>query len=82
MRFTRDHYAFDHPWLGRIGPVPCRRTGGHSGGPGIGYLLGGDTTGSVGRFSTLEVTALVRALMGDTNADGALVEALLPAHVA
>jgi predicted AlkP superfamily phosphohydrolase/phosphomutase len=82
VRFMRDHYAFDHPWLGRIGPVPCRRTGGHSGGAGIGYYFDGSRSGSVGHFSTLEITALVRALMGDRTATGALVEAMLPERAA
>ncbi len=82
VRFARDHYAFDHPRLGRIGPVPCRRTGGHSGGAGVGYLLGGDVTGFAGSFSTLEISALVRALMGDRNVRGPLVDALLPARAA
>lgn len=82
VRFARDYYAFDHPWHGRIGPVPCRRTGGHSGGAGIGYYFDGRKSGSVGHFSTLEITALVRALMGDRSASGSLVEALAPARVA
>jgi len=76
VRFANDHYALDHPRLGRIGPVPCRRTGGHSGGLGVGYLTGQGAPGSIGRFPTLEVSALVRDLMGDTTAEGALVDAV------
>ena len=32
--------AFDHPSLGRIGPIPFRRTGGHTGPFGMAYLHG------------------------------------------
>lgn len=32
--------GFRHPRLGQIGPMPFRRTGGHSGGPGFTCLLG------------------------------------------
>jgi predicted AlkP superfamily phosphohydrolase/phosphomutase len=76
VRFAHDHYALDHPRFGRVGPVPCRRTGGHSGGLGVGYLTGHRGSRRIGRFPTLEVSALVRALMGDAKAEGSLVDAV------
>lgn len=31
-------FALEHPQLGIIGPLPPRRTGGHTGGPGAAYI--------------------------------------------
>ena len=46
--------ALQHKRLGLIGPIPFRRTGGHSGGGGVGYLtssrLGGGDIGTVSAF--------------------------------
>lgn len=77
VRFRRDYYAFDHPRLGRIGPAPCRRPGGHTGGPGLACLRTPDRhSGDLGRFPALEMSAGVAALMGDREADGSLAAAL------
>ncbi len=38
--WARNVYAFDVPGMGRIGPVPQRRTGGHTGDFGYAYILG------------------------------------------
>lgn len=77
VRFSTDHYAFEHPRLGLIGPAPCRRPGGHSGGPGVAYYRDGSgRCEELGSFRTLEIPAAVRALMGDGTAGGALAQAL------
>jgi hypothetical protein len=76
VRFRKDYYAFQHRRLGTIGPVPCRRTGGHTGGLGVGWYraevpggTGGTKGGTdLGRFATLEVPHAVRALVqGEAN---------------
>lgn len=36
----RGSQALEHPHLGRVGPVPYRRTGGHTGTHGMAYLCG------------------------------------------
>lgn len=77
VRFLRDYYAFAHPRLGLIGPAPCRRPGGHSGGNGVAYLRGGSgEPADCGLFRTLEVPAAVSAWMGDASAAGPLAEKL------
>lgn len=77
VRFSTDHYAFEHPKYGLMGPAPCRRPGGHSGGAGVAYLRdGSERSGDLGTFRTLEIPAGVRAWMGDESADGALARAL------
>ena len=45
VRFKKDYYAFRHDRLGLIGPAPCRRPGGHTGGPGMGCYLNGSGRG-------------------------------------
>jgi predicted AlkP superfamily phosphohydrolase/phosphomutase len=75
--FKADYYAFEHPRLGTIGPAPCRRTGGHTGGLGIGYYLDGSATGrDLGTFRTLEVSDAVRALVDGARPAGPLGAAL------
>lgn len=77
VRFLDDYYAFEHPQLGVIGPAPCRRTGGHTGGMGVGYYLDGTGRGrDLGRFRTLEVPGAVRALVDAKAPGGALADAL------
>ena len=77
IRFQRDCYAFDHSTLGRIGPAPCRRPGGHSGGPGLAYYRDGSGgSEDLGTFQTLEMPAGVRAALGDASATGRQAERL------
>ncbi len=38
--WDRAPVGFVHPELGRIGPLPYRRTGGHTGGHGVAYFAG------------------------------------------
>ena len=78
VRFRRDYYAFDHPDLGRVGPAPCRRPGGHTGGSGVAYLrMPHRRQGELGRFPALELSAGIAALMGDHDAAGSLAKVLL-----
>jgi predicted AlkP superfamily phosphohydrolase/phosphomutase len=80
VRFLTDHYAFEHPQLGLIGPAPCRRTGGHTGGHGVGYYRTGTGRGrDLGRFRTLEVAGAVRSLLDPEARGGALASALCTA---
>jgi predicted AlkP superfamily phosphohydrolase/phosphomutase len=54
-----------HPGLGAIGPLPYRRTGGHTGGDGIAYFIGpGIAAGRLGRRSAFDVVPTVADLMG------------------
>jgi predicted AlkP superfamily phosphohydrolase/phosphomutase len=48
--------GFDHPTLGRIGPLPYRRTGGHTGRHGVAYVCGpGIEPGDYGEASAFDV---------------------------
>lgn len=57
--------GFDHPSLGRMGPVPCRRTGGHTGKHGFAYVAGQDiVAGDYGVRSTFDVVPTLIDLLG------------------
>jgi predicted AlkP superfamily phosphohydrolase/phosphomutase len=57
--------ALEHDRLGTIGPIPYRRTGGHTGGPGVLYLAGGPTAaGHHGVTSAFDVVPTLIALTG------------------
>jgi predicted AlkP superfamily phosphohydrolase/phosphomutase len=57
--------AFDHPSLGRIGPIPFRRTGGHTGPFGMAYLHGpGIIAGDRGVRSAFDVVPTLFELVG------------------
>jgi predicted AlkP superfamily phosphohydrolase/phosphomutase len=57
--------GFDHPSIGRIGPVPYRRTGGHSGKYGFAYIAGQDVIpGDIGIRSTFDIVPTVFDLLG------------------
>jgi predicted AlkP superfamily phosphohydrolase/phosphomutase len=61
--------GFDHPRLGRIGPLPYRRTGGHTGGDGIACFAGpAIRAASAGRRSAFDVVPTVIDLLGETAA--------------
>jgi len=65
IRFARDYYAFEHDGVGTIGPVPCRRTGGHTGGFGFGFYR--DDSRKVrdaGCFRTVDIAATIKGLAG------------------
>lgn len=58
--------AFDHPSLGRIGPVPFRRTGGHTRPFGMAYLRGPRIVpGDRGVRSSFDVAPTVIDLLGE-----------------
>ncbi len=57
-----------HPRLGQIGPVPYRRTGGHSGGDGFTCLLGaGLPAAEHGRRSSFDIVPTLLELLGDSH---------------
>ena len=58
--------AFDHPSLGRIGPVPFRRTGGHTNPFGMAYLRAPHVArGDRGVRSSFDVAPTVIDLLGE-----------------
>jgi hypothetical protein len=53
-----------HPELGAMGPLPYRRTGGHTGGPGFAYFHGpGIAAGDFGARSAFDVVPTVLELL-------------------
>ncbi len=61
--------AIDHPRLGRIGPVPMRRTGAASAAPGFAYLCAdGVAAGEHGKRSAFDVVPTLLALLGEQRA--------------
>jgi len=60
-----------HPRLGSIGPVPYRRTGGHTGARGFLYISGnGVTPGERGLVSSFDVVPTIIDLLGETRPAG------------
>ncbi len=58
--------ALEHPDLGLVGPVPYRRTGGHTGPLGFCYVSGpGIAPGEEGRRPAAAVAPTIAALAGD-----------------
>jgi len=65
VRWRRPVLGLDHPRLGRIGPAPFRRPGGH-GGPGVAWLHGRSIEpGDYGTASSFDVAPTVLALLGE-----------------
>ena len=57
--------GFDHPRHGRIGPLPYRRPGGHTGGVGAAWLAGpGIRPGDYGTRSAFDIVPTVIDLLG------------------
>jgi len=57
--------GFEHKRLGRIGPVPYQRPGGHTGGHGVTFLAGaGLAPGDYGLRSSFDVVPTVVELLG------------------
>jgi len=78
IRWRGSALGFRHPRLGAIGPAPYRRTGGHAGGPGVGYFeLPDAAPGDYGRRSAFDVVPTLLDLCG-VAADGISGESLLP----
>jgi hypothetical protein len=63
--------GFDPPVLGRVGPVPFRRPGGHTGPFRIAYVSGkGITPGDFGMWSSFDVVPTIVDLLGETVPPG------------
>jgi hypothetical protein len=56
--------GLDHPRLGRIGPIPYRRTGGHTGGAGVAYFSDPHGLGAVRAMSAFDLVPTVLAMLG------------------
>jgi predicted AlkP superfamily phosphohydrolase/phosphomutase len=73
-------FAVDHPQLGRVGPVPFRRTGGHTGPYGMAYLRGdGIAAGDYGMRSAFDVVPTLVELLDETLPSGLSGTSLLNA---
>jgi predicted AlkP superfamily phosphohydrolase/phosphomutase len=71
--------GFDHPILGRVGPVPFRRPGGHTGRYGMAYVSGeGVTPGDFGVRSSFDVVPTIIDLLGERLPPGLSGSSLLP----
>jgi hypothetical protein len=65
VRWRGAPLAFQHPRLGLIGPAPCRRTGGHTGGYGMAYLRAEELpVGDYGVRSAFDVVPTLLELCG------------------
>ena len=58
--------SLEHPTLGKIGPIPYRRTGGHTGLSGMAYILGDNIApGDGGTRSSYDVVPTLFDLLGE-----------------
>lgn len=74
--------ALDHPTLGRIGPVPFRRPGGHTGRFGMAYINNaGIEAGDRGVRSSFDVVPTLIELLGEPLPPGLSGTSLLTAKV-
>jgi predicted AlkP superfamily phosphohydrolase/phosphomutase len=70
--------GLEHPRLGRIGPVPFRRTGGHTGPHGVAWVAGdGVATGGQGVASAFHVVPTILDLLGVSPPGGLSGRSLL-----
>lgn len=64
VRLKRNTLGLMHPRLGQIGPIPHRRTGGHTGGLGIAYVAGeAIRPADHGVFSTFDLSPAIGDLV-------------------
>jgi predicted AlkP superfamily phosphohydrolase/phosphomutase len=71
--------ALEHPTHGRVGPIPFRRTGGHTGPFGLAYLSNaGMEAGDRGVRSSFDVVPTLFGLLGEPPLDGLSGDSLLP----
>jgi predicted AlkP superfamily phosphohydrolase/phosphomutase len=77
VRFNRNALGLSHPTLGEIGPVPYRRTGGHTGGHGKAYVKAeGVAAGERSVVSMFDVVPAISDLVLDRPPATALGRAL------
>jgi predicted AlkP superfamily phosphohydrolase/phosphomutase len=70
--------GFTHPVHGDIGPLPYRRTGGHTGPYGMAYFAGADIVrGDYGVRSSFDVVPTIVELLGEEFAPGLSGQSLL-----
>ena len=70
--WRHSHLGFAHKRLGRVGPLPYQRPGGHTGGHGMAYLAGcGVAPGDYGVRSSFDVAPTIVELLGQAK----------PAHI-
>jgi predicted AlkP superfamily phosphohydrolase/phosphomutase len=70
--------ALEHPALGRVGPIPFRRTGGHTGRYGMAYLSNaGAEAGDRGVRSSFDVVPTLCELLGEPVPSGLSGDSLL-----
>jgi predicted AlkP superfamily phosphohydrolase/phosphomutase len=70
--------ALEHPRLGLIGPVPLRRTGGHTGPHGMAYVASaGVAPGDRGVRSSFDVVPTIATLLEERTPPGTSGESLL-----
>ncbi len=63
--------GFSTPGFGQIGPVPYRRSGGHTGARGFLYMAGeGIAPGNIGRLSSFDVVPTIVDLLGEARPAG------------
>jgi predicted AlkP superfamily phosphohydrolase/phosphomutase len=63
--------ALEHPTLGRVGPIPFRRPGGHTGPFGLAYVgNAGLEAGDRGVRSSFDVVPTLFELLGEATPDG------------
>jgi hypothetical protein len=63
--------AFEHPEYGVVGPLPYRRTGGHTGPYGFAYVSGlGAAAGDHGVAATFDLAPTLASLVSDRPLDG------------
>lgn len=71
VTFAPEAAGLQHPELGTIGPVPFRRTGGHTGKWGVLFAKGADIPpGDRGQANAFDVAQTVIELLGDTPSPG------------
>lgn len=71
--------ALEHPTPGRVGPIPFRRPGGHTGPFGLAYLSNaGVGAGDKGIRSSFDVVPTLFELLGEPPPDGLSGASLLP----
>jgi len=75
--------ALDHPTLGRVGPIPFRRPGGHTGPYGMAYLSNaGLEVGDIGVRSSFDVVPTLIDLLGEPVPEGLSGASLLQSQPA